>query len=74
MLLALLALPVVGACTSGSAKGADAPVGMQSLDVPFSVGEAIDSFQADDLPVGGASSTPSHGRSRDGDSCPRGRR
>jgi hypothetical protein len=34
----------------------DAPVGMQSLDVPFSVGEAIDSFEADDLPVAG---TPS---------------
>jgi tetratricopeptide (TPR) repeat protein len=36
----------------------DAPVGMQSLDVPFSVGEPIDSFQADDLPVAGAVSTP----------------
>lgn len=29
----------------------DAPVGMQSLDVPFSIGDAIDSAQADELPV-----------------------
>jgi hypothetical protein len=36
----------------------DAPVGMQSLDVPFSVGPEIDSFHADDLPVEGAASTP----------------
>lgn len=36
----------------------DAPVGMQSLDVPFSVGEAIDSFQADELPVEGAATAP----------------
>jgi tetratricopeptide (TPR) repeat protein len=36
----------------------DAPVGMQSLDVPFSVGEPIDAFQADELPVAGATSTP----------------
>lgn len=29
----------------------DAPVGMQSLDVPFSVGDTIDSWQAEELPV-----------------------
>jgi hypothetical protein len=36
----------------------DAPVGMQSLDVPFSVGEAIDSMKADELPVVGNQSSP----------------
>ena len=36
----------------------DAPVGMQSLDVPFSVGPSIDAFAADDLPVTGAASAP----------------
>ncbi|HEY4222364.1 MAG TPA: hypothetical protein VGO62_13510 [Myxococcota bacterium] len=35
----------------------DAPVGMQSLDVSFSVGEAIDAVEADELPV--ASAQPS---------------
>ena len=34
----------------------DAPVGMQSLDVAFSVGEAIEAENADDLPVVGAPS------------------
>lgn len=34
----------------------DAPVGMQSLDVPFSVGEAIETQKADELPVVGAAS------------------
>lgn len=34
----------------------DAPVGMQSLDVPFSVGEAIEAQKADELPVVGAPS------------------
>lgn len=36
----------------------DAPIGMQSLDVPFSVGPAIDSFQADELPLEGRTSAP----------------
>jgi hypothetical protein len=37
-------------------KPDDAPVGMQSLDVPFSVGEVISSDTADELPVAGAAS------------------
>lgn len=37
----------------------DAPVGMQSLDVPFSVGEVIESSLADELPVvGGPTGLP----------------
>lgn len=36
----------------------DAPVGMQSLDVPFSVGDAIEASQADELPVVGGATTP----------------
>jgi len=36
----------------------DAPVGMQSLDVSFSVGDVIDSNAADDLPVVGNATKP----------------
>ena len=36
----------------------DAPIGMQSLDVPFSVGSVITAEHATDIPVGGAPSEP----------------
>ena len=36
----------------------DAPVGMQSLDVTFSVGETIDAFEADELTIAGAATAP----------------
>jgi hypothetical protein len=36
----------------------DAPIGMQSLDVPFSVGAVITAEHADELPVAGPASQP----------------
>jgi hypothetical protein len=36
----------------------DAPIGMQSLDVPFSIGSVITAEHADELPVAGPSSQP----------------
>jgi hypothetical protein len=44
--------------TAPTMKPDDAPVGMQSLDVPLSIGESITSDDADELPITGAASQP----------------
>ncbi|MBI1945186.1 MAG: hypothetical protein HYS27_05795 [Deltaproteobacteria bacterium] len=48
--------PAVGPTAAPVMAAEDAPVGMQSLDVPFSVGDVIAAAAADDLPVVGAPS------------------